>query len=123
MLNRTNIFMLYGVVMIGYGVWFLFAPVNATTLYMGEGQANMDGLSFILKWCGLFLFGLGAVYVVNRDSGGDAARQMSMAAIVVSLIAIYFSWQGADAYGPQHYSSLGLNVVWVLLHGSLLKGS
>ncbi|SVB18569.1 uncharacterized protein METZ01_LOCUS171423 [marine metagenome] len=115
--------MLYGVVMILYGVWFLFAPVHATTLYMGGDQANMDGLSFLLKWLGLFLFGLGAVYVVNRDSGGDAARQMSMAAIVVALIAIYFSWQGADAYGPQHYSSLGLNVLWVVLHGSLLKGS
>jgi len=123
LLNRTNIFMLYGVVMILYGVWFLFAPVHATTLYMGGDQANMDGLSFLLKWLGLFLFGLGAVYVVNRDSGGDAARQMSMAAIVVALIAIYFSWQGADAYGPQHYSSLGLNVLWVVLHGSLLKGS
>lgn len=61
MLNRKNVFMLCGIVAILYALWFVFAPVHAATLYMGD-QANMDGLSFLLRWCGLFLIGFGAVY-------------------------------------------------------------
>jgi hypothetical protein len=48
---------------------------------------------------------------------------MNMVAVVVALVAIYFSYQGYQSYGIQHLSSLGLQLSGLFCYGLLLKGS
>ena len=48
---------------------------------------------------------------------------MNMVAVVVALVAIYFSYQGYQSYGIQHLSSLGFQLSGLFCYGLLLKGS